>query len=112
VYVFAEEFSPRDVRASAQMLVNLVILGLGPFLSSLLWGYLGDVYKDSTTEAIDYGGLFMVPTIWALVTAVVLLLTFWPPEKPVNNDEGSSDSGLSEGEAQVEERLRDLGYVE
>ncbi len=112
VYVFAEEFSPKDVRASAQMLVNLVILGLGSFLSSLLWGHLGDVYRDPRTEVIDYGGLFMVPTIWALITAVVLLLTFWPPEKPADSDEDGSDSGLGEGEAQVEERLRDLGYIE
>ena len=112
VYVFAEEFSPKDVRASAQMLVNLVILGLGPFLSSILWGYLGDVYKDPKSGTIDYGGLFMVPTVWALITALVLLLTFWPPEKPADNNEGDSDSGLGEGKAQVEERLRDLGYVE
>ncbi len=115
VYVFAEEFSPKDVRASAQMLFNLVILGIGPFVSSLIWGYLGDVYKDPQTGVIDFRGLFMVPTIWALITAVILLLTFWPPkEKPAKDGEGggAGDSGLGDGEAEVEQRLKDLGYVE
>ncbi len=115
VYVFAEEFSPKDVRASAQMLFNLVILGIGPFIASPILGYLGDVYRDPKTGVIDYHGLFMVPTIWALITAVVLLATFWPPEeKPATDGEGDEDgSGISQDEQElIEERLRDLGYVE
>ena len=42
VYIFVDEFFPRDSRASAQGLFNLLILGLGPFVGSLLWGALGD----------------------------------------------------------------------
>ena len=42
VYIFVDEYFPKDARASAQGLFNLLILGLGPFVGNLLWGYLGD----------------------------------------------------------------------
>ena len=43
VYIFVDEYFPKDARASAQGLFNLLILGLGPFVGNLLWGRLGDV---------------------------------------------------------------------
>ncbi len=47
VYIFVDERCPRDARASAQGLFNLVILGIGPFAGSLLWGWLGDVFRTA-----------------------------------------------------------------
>ncbi len=47
VYIFVDERCPRDARASAQGLFNLVILGVGPFAGSLLWGWLGDVFRTA-----------------------------------------------------------------
>ena len=38
VYIFVDEHFPKDSRASAQGLFNLLILGLGPFVGSLLVG--------------------------------------------------------------------------
>lgn len=111
VYIYADEHAPKDVRASAQILFNLVILGLGQLFGSLVFGWLGD--RFSTDGAINYRALFTVPAIWALVTGAFLLIAFWPGEKlPDENENGDSDSGLGDGEAEVEERLRDLGYVE
>ncbi len=111
VYIYADEHAPKDIRASAQMLFNLVILGLGQLFGSVVFGKLGDIY--TTNDAINYGKLFMVPTIWALVTGAFLLAAFWPEKKVENNDDnGSGNGGLGAGEAEVEERLRDLGYVE
>jgi hypothetical protein len=43
VYIFVDEYFPRDSRASAQGLFNLLILGMGPFIGALLWGKLADI---------------------------------------------------------------------
>ena len=51
VYIFVDERCPRDARASAQGLFNLVILGVGPFAGSLLWGWLGDVFRTPTAAS-------------------------------------------------------------
>ena len=42
-----DEYFPKDARASAQGLFNFLILGLGPFVGSLLWGRLGDAYTTA-----------------------------------------------------------------
>jgi nucleoside transporter len=78
VYIFVDEHFPRDSRASAQGLFNLLILGLGPFFGSLLWGWLGDVYRLPTGE-VDFQKLFMVPA-WLGVAALILLLVAFHPQ--------------------------------
>jgi MFS family permease len=60
VYIFVDEYFPRDSRASAQGLFNLLILGLGPFVGSLLWGALGDRLRTADGH-VDFGRLFMAP---------------------------------------------------
>ena len=77
VYIFVDEHFPKDSRASAQGLFNLLILGLGPFVGSLLWGWLGDLYRLPGGE-VDFGKLFMVPA-WLGVAAVILLLVAFHP---------------------------------
>jgi nucleoside transporter len=75
VYIFVDEFFPKDARSSAQGLFNLQILGLGPLVAYFLWPYLGnDVFKK------DFTALFLVPAAVALVAAVILFLFFRPPE--------------------------------
>lgn len=76
VYIFVDEQFPKDARASAQGLFNFLILGLGPFVGSLLWGRLGDAYR--TAEGVDFSRLFLVPTGLGLAAAVVLLVGFHP----------------------------------
>ena len=60
VYIFVDERCPRDARASAQGLFNLVILGVGPFAGSLLWGWLGDVFR-TPDGMVDFSRLFLAP---------------------------------------------------
>ena len=78
VYIFVDERFPKDARASAQTLFNLLILGIGPFLGGLLWGRLGDVLRTPDGQ-VDFGRLFMWPA-WLAVIATVLLLLFFRPE--------------------------------
>jgi nucleoside transporter len=73
VYIFVDEHFPADSRASAQGLFNLLILGLGPFVGSLVWGALGDANGQ-----VDFERLFLGPA-WLGVAAVVLLLVAFRP---------------------------------
>jgi nucleoside transporter len=76
IYIFVDEYFPRDARASAQSLFNLLILGVGPFFGNLLWGKLGDVYR--TAGGVDYSKLFLVPAAIGIVAAIILFLGFHP----------------------------------
>ena len=80
VYIFVDEYFPKDARASAQGLFNLLILGLGPFVGNMLWGYLGDRMRAGAT--VDFHALFLWPAGLGLVAVVVLLLGFHPKPTP------------------------------
>jgi nucleoside transporter len=77
VYIFVDERCPRDARASAQGLFNLVILGVGPFAGSLLWGWLGDVFRNAD-GSVDFGRLFIAPAVLALAAALLMIAAFHP----------------------------------
>ncbi|MBI1875274.1 MAG: MFS transporter, partial [Acidobacteria bacterium] len=77
VYIFVDEHFPKDSRASAQGLFNVLILGLGPFFGSLLWGSLGDAFRTPAGQ-VDFSRLFLAPA-WLGVAAVVLLLVAFRP---------------------------------
>jgi nucleoside transporter len=78
VYIFVDEHFPKDSRASAQGLFNLLILGLGPFVGSLLWGRLADQFRTVTGD-VDYETLFQAPAWLAVAAMLLLLVAFRPP---------------------------------
>ncbi|MGQ0735519.1 MAG: MFS transporter [Acidobacteriota bacterium] len=82
VYIFVDERCPRDARASAQGLFNLMILGVGPFAGSLLWGWLADIFRTAN-GAVDYSRLFLAPATLALAAAVLLAVAFRPSVSPL-----------------------------
>jgi nucleoside transporter len=77
VYIFIDEKFPKDVRASAQGLFNLLILGIGPFLGGLLWGWLGDTFRTPDGQ-VDFSRLFLGPAAVGVVAVVLLLVAFHP----------------------------------
>lgn len=79
VYIFVDEHFPKDSRASAQGLFNLLILGLGPFAGSLLWGWLADLYRTAEGQ-VDFPRLFLAPA-WLAVAAIAVLLVAFHPER-------------------------------
>ena len=78
VYIFVDEHFPKDSRASAQGLFNLLILGLGPFVGSLLWGGLADRLRTATGD-VDFSRLFLGPAWLAVAALALLLVAFRPP---------------------------------
>lgn len=79
VYIFVDEFFPKDVRSSAQGLFNFLILGVGPLVGKFLWSRLGVVFADG--DKVDYRQLFIVPAGLAFAAALLLILFFHPPQK-------------------------------
>jgi MFS family permease len=82
VYIFVDEFFPKDARSSAQGLFNFLILGLGPFVGNFVGARLGVVFADSN-GVVDFHTLFLVPAAVGLAAALILLVFFRPPEKAV-----------------------------
>jgi nucleoside transporter len=79
VYIFVDEFFPKDVRSSAQGLFNALILGVGPFVANFLCGRLKTRYTIDGT--LDYPAVFQY-SIGAAVVGAVLLAVFFHPRKP------------------------------
>jgi nucleoside transporter len=77
VYIFVDEYLPKDVRASAQGLFNVLILGIGPFAANFLCGRMKEAY--AVGKSVDYKIVFQYSMGAALVAAVLLLLLFHPP---------------------------------
>jgi nucleoside transporter len=80
VYIFVDEFFPKDARSSAQGLFNFQILGLGPLAAYFLWPYLGGIYTDANGN-VDFHQLFLIPAGVAFFAAAALFLLFHPPDK-------------------------------
>jgi nucleoside transporter len=81
VYIFVDEFFPKDARTSAQGLFNFLILGLGPFVGNFIWPMLGQHYKVG--DVYQFNKIFLWPSGIALAAAVVLAIFFRPPRNAV-----------------------------
>jgi nucleoside transporter len=79
VYIFVDAHFPKDARASAQGLFNVMILGLGALVANYVCpGLIQDTFtKDGVT---NFRGLFLIPCFSALAAAVILALFFHPPK--------------------------------
>jgi MFS family permease len=84
VYIFVDEFFPKDARASAQGLFNFLIIGIGPLVGYFLWPEVSAYFTVGGN--VDFKSLFLVPSLTALGAAILLFLFFHPPksaQKPV-----------------------------
>ena len=80
VYIFADEYFPKDVRASAQGLFNVMVLGIG----ALVANYICPILMQETflhNGVTDFRSMFLIPLLAALLAAIALALLFHPPAK-------------------------------
>jgi len=82
------------VRASAQGLFNLLILGVGNVAASFLFPALMARWSDAS-GMVDYRTLFMVPAGMAAVAIALLAVFFRPPQR------GPVPAGMQGGAATV-----------
>ena len=78
VYIFVDEYFPKDVRASAQGLFNVMILGIGSLAANSLCPWLKQA-KFTANGVTDFHSLFLVPLGAAVLAAIALALFFRPP---------------------------------
>lgn len=78
-FMIIDEETPTDVRATAQSLFNLVIVGIGIIVGNLMAGWIG---KAATTSAgtTDYQKLFSIP-MWIAVGCFLIILLAYPAKK-------------------------------
>jgi nucleoside transporter len=92
VYIFVDEFFPKDARSSAQGLFNLLILGIGPLVGNTIGPPLVNYFSTPGPDGqplVDFSRMFWIPALAALVGAVLLAALFHPPHKA--NPEGHSE---------------------
>jgi len=85
VYIFVDEYFPKDIRSSAQGLFNVLILGVGPFAANTACGILKEEYGErnvvdgkETFKMVDYSVVFLVSMFAALFGAILLAALFHP----------------------------------
>lgn len=76
-FMIVDEETTADVRASAQNLLNLVIVGLGISVGSWIAVYVVGSWAMLETGELDYTRLFSVP-MWAALACLVVLLVAYP----------------------------------
>ncbi len=87
VYIFVEEYFPKDVRASAQGLFNVMILGIGVLVANTVCPRLSQE-TFAHQGVTDFHSLFLVPLVISLAAAVALALFFHPPKGPEAREPG------------------------
>jgi nucleoside transporter len=78
-FMIVDEECTKDVRASAQSLYNLVIIGVGIIVGSKLADFVASLAM-SRGGGMDYHKLFSVP-MWGALACLVVLLLFYPRKK-------------------------------
>ncbi|MEY3458594.1 MAG: hypothetical protein RL215_1751 [Planctomycetota bacterium] len=83
VYIFVDEYFPKDVRTSAQGLFNVMILGLGALAANTLCPWLLEQSTSVVDEqkVVNFKQLFQVPLAASVLAAVALAVLFHPPKK-------------------------------
>jgi MFS family permease len=90
VYIFVDAYFPKDARASAQGLFNVMILGVGVMLANVICPILIQKTFVHADGAIDFKSLFLVPCACAAAAAVLLALFFHPPKTAVGDGPSSA----------------------
>ena len=102
-YMVVDEETTDDIRASAQSLFNVVIIGVGIIVGSKISTGIGAIALED--GVMNYPKLFSYP-MWAAVVCLLLLLAFYPNKPPAMETAGTSDESdedLSESDSSKEE---------
>lgn len=73
-FIYVDTVAPRDIRASAQSLINVVTLGLGSFVGANFAGWVQATF--TTPAGTDWFVIFLIPCAVTIACAVAYLLFF------------------------------------
>lgn len=95
-FIYVDQVAPKDIRASAQALVAIVVLGMGRFLGSRFAGAVQGHYTSN--GATNWQSVFLVPCVLTVICAVAFVF-FFRDEKA-----GVPSAGATETQAAVVEK--------
>jgi nucleoside transporter len=73
-FIYVDQVAPPDIRASAQSLIAIVILGIGNFVGANFSGWIQSVFtSDGVT---DWTRVFLVPVAITVACAIAFMLFF------------------------------------
>jgi MFS family permease len=78
-FIYVDEVAPRDIRASAQSLIAIVVLGLGSFLGSLFSGWIQTIF--TTAAGTNWRGVFSIPAVLTILCALAFVVFFREKKK-------------------------------
>jgi nucleoside transporter len=73
-YIYVDMVAPKDIRASAQSLIAMVILGLGMFVGSIFSGWIQNLF--TVEKVTEWHNVFLVPTALTLLCALAFVFVF------------------------------------
>ncbi len=73
-FIYVDKIAPRDIRASAQSFIAIVVLGVGRGMGSVFAGKIMDIFTvDGVT---NWTNTFLVPCVLTILCAVAFILFF------------------------------------
>ncbi|MFC1541008.1 MFS transporter [Candidatus Latescibacterota bacterium] len=73
-FIYVDIIAPKDIRASAQSLITLVILGIGNYIGSIFAGWVKTLFTAG--EETNWTGVFIVPCLLTLLCAAIFIFAF------------------------------------
>jgi nucleoside transporter len=73
-YIYVDMIAPKDIRASAQSLIAVVILGLGMFVGSIFSGWIQSLF--TVDKLTNWRNVFLVPAGLTLLCALAFVFAF------------------------------------
>ncbi|MCC7084971.1 MAG: MFS transporter [Pirellulales bacterium] len=78
-FLIVDENTSSDVRASAQSLFNLIVLGLGVIVGNIAAGQIDKLAKPAGASEANFRVLFGVP-MWVSIACLLALWLFYPSQ--------------------------------
>lgn len=75
-FIYVDNESPNDIRASAQALFSFLTYGAGMWLGGELSGRIADLYTDPVTKITDWTSFWTVPSIGVFISLAIFVLFF------------------------------------
>jgi len=79
-YIYVDTIAPKDIRASAQSLIAIIILGLGNFVGANFSGWVQSLFTRASVT--NWRNVFLVPTILTLICAIAFVVLFREKRAP------------------------------
>jgi MFS family permease len=83
--IYSDNVAPRDIRASAQSLWAVFVLGIGSIVGSYLAGWIQQVF--TVDKVTNWTAVFSVPLAVTVICALAFLVFFREPQTKQMNEE-------------------------